>query len=441
MVQTKNDKAWNKIFKEYNILNEIDEKGYYIIEASTIRKYREPRLMCKFDHENNLPDIFVENGLSILPISRKAYIIGSFKMFADVSYNEDLEPIEMNIPHNIETINPSDLYSESAALHFAYHSGMINDFLGEETLHTVSGRMGSGKFDFYILSQTEEKKYNRVEVEGAQIEIDGGFEGKTKFAIIEAKNETVTDFNVRQLFYPYRVWKNRINKDVIPLFFTYSNDKFSFFMYEFEDPETFNSFRLIKQKDYIIPRDKITQEDVDRVARNATKFVEEPKIPFPQADRFERVVDLLGTLYNGDISKEEIADLYDFDRRQSDYYANACIYLGLAEVDRSGSEIVITLNDEGRRVMELPYREKYLTLAEKILEHAVFKEVYDKHVEIEVEMKRKSRSIESILVPTSFIVERMKQNKLYNIGSESTFRRRASTIRGWVRWIRRLPYR
>ena len=110
-------------------------------------------------------------------------------------------------------------------------------------------------------------------------------------------------------------------------------------------------------------------------------------------------------------------------------------------MDRIGSEIVITLNDEGRRVMELPYREKYLTLAEKILEHAVFKEVYDKHVEIEVEMKRKSRSIESILVPTSFIVERMKQNKLYNIGSESTFRRRASTIRGWVRWIRRLPYR
>lgn len=87
--------------------------------------------------------------------------------------------------------------------------------------------------------------------------------------------------------------------------------------------------------------------------------------------------------------------MYDFDRRQSDYYANACIYLGLAEVDRIGSEIVITLNDEGRRVMELPYREKYLTLAEKILEHAVFKEVYDKHVEIEVEMKRKSRSIES----------------------------------------------
>mgnify|MGYP007126056270 CR=1 FL=1 len=153
-----------------------------------------------------------------------------------------------------------------------------------------------------LLHHHPKLKYNRVDVEGARIEIHGGFEGKTKFAIIEAKNETVTDFNVRQLFYPYRVWKNRINKDVIPLFFTYSNDKFSFFMYEFEDPETFNSFRLIKQKDYIIPRDKITQEDVDRVARNATKFVEEPKIPFPQADRFERVVDLLSTLYNGDIS-------------------------------------------------------------------------------------------------------------------------------------------
>ncbi|RLL43926.1 translation elongation factor [Oceanobacillus piezotolerans] len=430
MAQTKNDKAWNKIFKEYNILVEIDKDGYYIIEASSIRKYREPRLMCKFDHENNLPDIFKENNLSILPISRSKYIIGSFQMFADVTYKK-MEPVELNIPYTIQTIDAKNLYSESSSLHFAYHSGMIDDFLGEETKHTVSNRMGSGKFKFRIWNGVG---HTLINVESAQIEIDGGYEGRTKFAVIEAKNETVTDFNVRQLFYPYRVWKNKIDKDVVPVFFTYSNDKFSFFMYEFSNEETFNSFKLIKQKDYIIPHESITIKDIDAVVQNATEFVPEPEVPFPQADKFKKVVDLLGFLYDRDINKQEISDLFDFHKRQSDYYANSCIYLGLAESYSLGKDTYIALNEEGRRVMELPFRQKYLTLAEKILQHKIFKEIYDETVKIE-STKKKGRKI----VPTHFIISRMKYHKLYHISKESTFGRRASTIRGWVRWIRELP--
>jgi hypothetical protein len=424
MAKTKNDIAWEQIFKDYDILNKIKQDGFYEISAEVIRKYREPRLMCKFDHENNLPDIFEKNNLSILPISRSAYVIGDFSIFAKVTY-EKMKPQEVNIPHYIETIKYDDLYSESAALHFAYHSGMINDFLGEETWHTVSGRMGSGEFDYYIESKNGHRKY--VKVNGAQIEIDGGYEGKTKFAIIEAKKEMAKDFNVRQLFYPFKVWKNRINKEVVPIFFTHSNDIFSFFMYEFEDENTFNSYKLVKQKDYIVSHRKITEADVQQVVSKATTFVLEPQVPFPQADKFERVVDLLSLLYVNDMSKDEITENYDFDKRQTDYYSNACIYLGLAEKYETDDDVMITLNDEGRRVMALPYREKYLTLAEKILEHTVFKEVYDEYV-------RNGQNVSK-----DFVVERMKYHQLYGLAAESTFRRRASTIIGWVKWIHELP--
>jgi hypothetical protein len=34
-----------------------------------------------------------------------------------------------------------------------------------------------------------------------------------------------------------------------------------------------------------------------------------------------------------------------------------------------------------------------------------------------------------------FIVEIMKNSKLYNIDSDSTYFRRASTILGWINWI------
>ncbi|MCP1357221.1 DUF6997 domain-containing protein [Aneurinibacillus migulanus] len=207
-------------------------------------------------------------------------------------------------------------------------------FVGEETKHTVSGRMGSGQFEYEVENAEGYRKH--VKVKGAQIEIDGGYEGNTKFALIEAKKETASDFNIRQLFYPYRVWKNKINKEIVPIFFTHSNDVLSFFMYTFEDERVFSSCTLVKQKDYIVAHDKITKYDIDVVAKNANQFVEEPEVPFPQADSFERVVDLLGLLFEADMSKDEV---------------------------------MLTLNEEGGRVMSLLYRLKYLTLAEKILEH------------------------------------------------------------------------
>lgn len=85
------------------------------------------------------------------------------------------------------------------------------------------------------------------------------------------------------------------------------------------------------------------------------------------------------------------------------------------------------MNEEGRRVMSLPYRLKYLTLVEKILEHQVFKEVYDKYIEDENSVNRQ------------YVVERMKHHQLYGIGAESTFKRRASTIIGWVKWVAKRP--
>src|SRR5699024_5857182 len=114
----------------------------------------------------------------------------------------------------------------------------------------------------------KEGQMKTVDVEGAQIEIDGGFEGSNFFALVEAKKEKASDFNVRQLFYPYRVWRKRIGKDVVPVFFTHSNDIFSFFMYKFEDEDVFNSFKLVKRQNYIVAHDKITHHDLDELANN-----------------------------------------------------------------------------------------------------------------------------------------------------------------------------
>lgn len=77
----KNDIAWDKLFKKYNIIYNIRQNGFFTISANQIKEFREPRLMTKFDHKVNLPNIFIENDLSILPISRGEYIISTFDAY------------------------------------------------------------------------------------------------------------------------------------------------------------------------------------------------------------------------------------------------------------------------------------------------------------------------------------------------------------------------
>ena len=61
------------------------------------------------------------------------------------------------------------------------------------------------------------------------------------------------------------------------------------------------------------------------------KIIPEPNnIPFPQANSFERIINLCEILYeNNTLSRDEITYRYDFDSRQTNYYTDAGRYLGL----------------------------------------------------------------------------------------------------------------
>lgn len=48
----------------------------------------------------------------------------------------------------------------------------------------------------------------------------------------------------------------------------------------------------------------------------------------------DRVISLLENMYENPMTTQQIAELMDFDLRQSDYYFNAGRYLGLFEKTR-----------------------------------------------------------------------------------------------------------
>lgn len=414
-----NDTAWESLFDKYNILEEIDKNGQFTISANQIKEFREPRLMTKFDHRINLPDIFSKNNLSILPITRGDYVISSFS-----AYKEFEEPFpetqKISIPAYIQSLIPQFLVSEAIALNCANACGILNDFLEDDALYsTVSGRMSSGTFDFDINTAFGVKN---VKVNNSQIEIDAAYEGINYLSIFEAKRDISEDFLIRQLYYPFRVWSERVTKKVKPVFLIFSNGKFSLYQYHFENPKNYNSLRLVKQKNYIIATE-ICLTDIENILRTVP-LIEEPKVSFPQADSMSRIVNLVELLYEKPMTKQDITSEYAFDERQTNYYTDAGRYLELIDkIHDEDGNIVFQLSTCGRRIMNLEYKERQLAIITQILKHKVFNETLKLHLQYG-EMPNKQT-----------IVEIMKRENLYRVEAYSTYLRRSSTVVGWVNWI------
>jgi len=418
---SKNQNAWEKLFDKHNILHKIEQDGLFEITASQINEFREARLMTKFDHKINLPEIFKKNNLSILPISRGSYTISHFEAYKDF---EELnkEITSADFPSYIESIDYQNISSEATAINTAYVSGILNDFISDnEILPTVSGRMGSNIFS-YNIRNTKKGIDVSITVENSQIEIDGGYEGASCLALLEAKNSLSDDFLIRQLYYPYRLWSSNIRKPIKTIFMTYSNSIFSLYEYCFEDTNNYNSLVLVKQKNYSFESVEITLDDILNIIKKV-KIVEEPEVPFPQANSFKRVINLLELLNERDRTKDEITTNYAFNERQSNYYTDAGRYLGLIEKRRENGNIIFYLSNEGKKILDLRYRARQLKFVELILSHKAFNETLRKHLK------------NGVMPKNDEVMHIMESSNLYNVEATSTFGRRTSTITSWVNWI------
>ncbi len=375
--------------------------------------------MTKFDHRVNLPQIFSENGLAILPVTRGDYVISSFSAY------KDFEPPvadtqKISIPAHIQSLMPQFLVSEAIALNCANACGILSDFLEDDALvPTVSGRMSSGDFGFDI-DTSFGKQY--VKVSNSQIEIDAAYEGINYLSLFEAKRDLSDDFLVRQLYYPFRVWSSRVTKTVKPIFLIFSNGVFNLYQYQFDEPRNYNSLRLVKQKNYVIATE-ITLADIENLLRTMPT-VQEPEISFPQANSMSRIINLMELLNEKPMTKQDITSEYAFDERQTNYYTDAGRYLDLMDKGRDeDGNILFQLSSRGRHIMSLEYKERQLAIVAQILKHKAFKETLKLHLQC------------GEMPDTQTVVQIMRQSDLYHVEAESTYVRRSSTIVGWINWI------
>ena len=146
------DDKWRILFDKYRIEREIEKHGRFYITADQIREVKEPRLMTKFDTRESLPRVFGKK-ISILPVSRGGYVLGEFDLYQDFpEIPSDIKRVtSAKIPDYFESIDLHDIRSEASAINVMSITGILDDFLGEDRMvQTVSGRMGSGNFEFYV---------------------------------------------------------------------------------------------------------------------------------------------------------------------------------------------------------------------------------------------------------------------------------------------------
>src|SRR5690625_5256416 len=422
-------KVWDVLFNHFDILNKVHRNGSFIItseEINTIGNYQ-ARLATKFDTQADLPRVFKDYDLSLLPLSRGSYKIGHFNVFTNLKYDNFDTPIKKSFPDYVNSISPEDITSEAIALNIAHASGMIDDFIEEESsILTLSGRMGSGLLDFKIENK-QTKKNDLIQVKNAQIEIDGGYEGLETLALIEAKNNVPMDFIVRQLYYPFLSIRDKLpHKTVKPIFFTYTQSIFSFHEFVFNEPDVYSSIKKVKQKNYILDIfDDIEFNEIMDIYNNTTAEVEPLNefAPFPQADYFGRVMNLLEYLdVQGGRSRNEIAMKYSFNERQSDYYCNVLVYLGFGNMHNICSNREI--NIRGKKTAKLfSLKDKKLEFVKALFKRGAFREYFEKVLQ------------NNGVHLSDLEVENIMSKHARKMGNISVRKRRLLTLKSWVHWV------
>lgn len=403
MAEISREEAWNKIFDSHPILEGVTKNGFYDLSNTSIKKFKEPRIMCKVDFRENLPKIMQSEGLSILAISNRSYRIAKNSPFVDINESISQNHEVVNFPSGFISLDPQVITSESAALDVAKISGMLDLVFGEETHLSIRGRKYCS-LDF---------KIGNIEypVNGVQVEVDGGYEGGKSINLIEAKIGGRNNINIRQLLYPQLYWqglKNN-NKKTSSYIFQFQNGLYRFIPFEYDGTEC-----LVNH----------SRERVFKIAENVVNFdlmtipldlnLTDLEVPFPQADAFDKVIAMLIIIGEKNRStKDEIGLEFDLVPRQIDYYSNVLRWMKLITLETDSKLLILT--ELGKKLFNMHHSQRMQHLAKIIFSNEIF--------------------FIKLHKPESEITETLR-NK-FQLNNQNLYSRRMTTVKSWINYFKK----
>ena len=386
--------------------------------------------MTKWDSRKSVPEIFCKNRLGLISTSRKSYRIAPFEVFHKIEPRalKSVKIQSRQVPRWMLSLG-DDLRerSESGLLSACYASGIISEYANvpqEEILPGIFGRLSTDEMTFTLkgIGQFQGRRVS-IACNGVQFEIDACYESPESLLLVEAKNCLLEDFNLRQLYFPWRylhgaIQNANIPKVIRPLFIMRSNEVISILEYRFTKESEMDSIELVSVNRYSFADAEITMDDVQKllVAIGQTKMADNKT--FPQANHMELVIDLCERLYNSPADTDDIAELLNYVKRQGQYYTQAACFLGLVEKPaRAG----YSLTKKGKKIFSLPYKKRQLELAKCFLQYHVFSRCLE-------------YAITKLALPNTSQVSKWIIDDGWPLNG-TTPGRRASTVIGWTRWL------
>lgn len=374
---------------------------YVTISATEVKELtgQEPRLMMKWDHSVKLPPVLAESGRFILPLKN-----GHYAVLKGQGYHQPEpcpDPVDFPQRHSFRLETSESGLSEMQHLDLAFNSGMFSEFAAETALYpTLRGRKFSPAFAFTVGE-------HRLEIESVQIEIDQGYEGPDCIIVVEAKIGECDDFHLRQLYYPYRSWRERSSKTVRPIFFTYepATAVYRFREYSFDPPEVYGTPRLVRAAAYRL---------VEAAPATRKPVPLRRTVPIPQADKLDRIAEVPILVQLGYSTPRALAERLEFDERQGAYYLNAACSVGLLQRDP------FRLTDLGQTYVANP------DLRAEILVRAVLGVPLLQELLLSLLTSPKGR-----LSKAELVAQMRRSTDL----QESTALRRAQTLWSWLVWV------
>lgn len=395
---------WEKIF---NVKQFDTSKDVHLITADEISDIsgEEARIMARFDSASDLPRVFRQYGYFLLPVKNGTYAIVRGEGFHTLERQHSVERYDSRIAFHLTTAGRG--YSEMQYLDYSYNSGALEHVLNQGSLYqSIRGREYSKKFWFYV-------NRTKVDVSSVQLEVDSGLEGEDSIVLVEAKMGMPEDFIIRQLFYPYKHFKIiSPEKRIIPVFFTYeiTTKRFNFWLYEFTNPEQYNSISLQSMRSLEISAKRSL--DLATIKPSGTRLSSHR---VPQANDLNKVIELVFKVHEGLHTGSQIAGYFQFEQRQANYYQDAAEALGLVSKQRGRFE----LTDIGQHFVGLPAEKRNLFMMQLLNDFELVKNSID------------------VLKKTGTLTNADIKNVIArgsSLGSK-TIARRAASLRAWLKWI------
>jgi hypothetical protein len=140
------------------------------------------------------------------------------------------------------------------------------------------------------------------------------------------------------------------------------------------------------------------------------------QIPFPQANTFSKIIQILHSDEEQLKDNGYLSELLQVSLRQVNYYLSACEYLGIVK-NRNFTQLGVELKEKS---VQLQNKE----LVKLIIGHDIF---FDVFYDVIILNKKVTKDEIASMIYTQDLVN-----------EEGVADRRASTVKGWINWINTL---